>query len=154
MSSEDPSDVNTLTFGPTLPSSSAYAIMSLSEVYLLLSSTSSSGNNSVLDSCLNYSKRFNNLGNMSGITDMEKENRGRNIEDLKELLLQKTYSNPTTGEETRLHKYEASKLIDLMSLTSDPEEAFCLIPSLEGRFSNEDIGEILEFVKRCMRNFT
>ena len=85
---------------------------------------------------------------------MEKENRGRNIEDLKELLLQKTYNNPTTGEETRLHKYEASKLIDLMSLTSDPEEAFCLIPSLEGRFSNEDVGEILEFVKRCMRNFT
>lgn len=92
MATEDLSNVNDLNFGTTLedPSKpdSDYAIMSTSEVYLLLSSQSSDDQTSVYNKCLGYSKRFCGLlGGMEGVSEMGREERGRGVEDLKEVRL-------------------------------------------------------------------
>lgn len=66
--------------------------------------------------------------------------------DLRNSLLQKSFIDVNSGVELKLHEYEVSKLIDLMSTTSETEEAKCLIPSLR-RFADSNVTEYLELVR-------
>ena len=69
---------------------------------------------------------------------------------LRDSLLAKAFVSETTGEELRLHKYEAAKLMDLMSGGSEPDEAKCLVPSLKERFTDGQVQEYLDLVQKSL----
>jgi len=153
----DATDASTLSFGTLFDlntQSSNDPILSVAEVYTLTnhfltldSATSAEDQNEILKKVHGYSKRFHGMG-MGGITtDGQFEQLNNMLVDLRDGLTRKAFLSNTTGEELKLHEYEASKLMDLMSTTSGSDEAKCLIPSLK-RFTDGQVEEYLELVKK------
>ena len=141
-------DANTLSFGLScvggVPSadnmneSEEDFILSNAEVYALLSKDATVRSEDQLSEVFKavhkYTRRFNGcIGRIQDFTEAQKESLTQLLEELRDSLLAKAFVSQTTGEELRLHKYEASKLMDLMSGGSEPDEAKCLIPSLKER---------------------
>lgn len=71
---------------------------------------------------LNYAQRFTKFKNPE------------NISSIRQLLGNK-----------KLHKFELAKLADLCP--ENPEEAKSLIPSLEGRFDDEELASLLDDIQ-------
>ena len=63
------------------------------------------------------------MGRIHDYTDSQKEALTQLLEELRDSLLAKVFTDSVSGEVQQLHKYEAAKLMDLMSATSDPDEA-------------------------------
>ncbi|GMI23462.1 hypothetical protein TrRE_jg1024 [Triparma retinervis] len=153
----DTTDASTLTFGslfppPTSETAETDPILSVAEVYTItnhfINASNDDDTNEVLKKVHAYGRRFHGMG-MSGIsTSVQFEQLNNMLQDLRDVLLKKSFVSNTTGEELRLHEYEASKLMDLMSTTSTSDEAKCLIPSLK-KFTDGQVEEYLELVKKA-----
>mmetsp|Transcript_19161 Transcript_19161/g.39912 ORF Transcript_19161/g.39912 Transcript_19161/m.39912 type:complete len:167 (-) Transcript_19161:111-611(-) len=155
----DVTDASTLSFGALFPApddleATTDPILSVAEVYAITnhflqnSAGSEEDANEVLKKVHGYGRRFHGMG-MGGIsTGGQFEQLNNMLQDLRDGLLKKTFMSNSTGEELKLHEYEASKLMDLMSTTSTSDEAKCLIPSLK-KFTDGQVEEYLELVKKA-----
>ena len=150
--SGETNDASTLDFGHL--DMSNISILSTVEVLAITSKTKSSSSEDdytdVFNKVHKYSKRFSSLRGAIGGADLDLNLLSSSLDALRSTLLNRTYTDQSTGTELTLHQFEAVQLINLMTATSTPDEAIVLIPSLS-RFGEARVGEFLEIVQKCLR---